>query len=136
MVLAGSNNGMVCLTHSREMLGRFVALWNPSINIWKSVSLLEPKSEFDVMERMSVGLGFDSVADDFRIIRIVPVLCPPYFKEYSWSRVEIYWAKCLSVILGKMLGRNRLSRFGLNCRIVTLLSMFRIGWELMSFRKI
>lgn len=90
MVLAGSVNGVVCVAHSREMKGRFVGLWNPSINMWKPVRLLEKRGEYDVVERMSVGLGFDEVKGDFRIVRIVPVLRPPDFKEYSWSRVEIY----------------------------------------------
>ncbi|KAK1372633.1 hypothetical protein POM88_028826 [Heracleum sosnowskyi] len=90
MVLAESVNGVVCVTLSREMKGRFVGLWNPSINMWKAVWLLERRLECDVVERMSVGLGFDEVKWDFRIVRIVPVLRPPDFKEYSCSRVEVY----------------------------------------------
>ncbi|XP_074343634.1 uncharacterized protein LOC141682843 isoform X2 [Apium graveolens] len=90
MVLVGSINGVVCVTHLGEMKRRFVGLWNPSINMWKPVRLLERRFMFDVMGRMSVGLGFDAVKGDFRIVRIVPVLLRPDFKLYSWSRVEIY----------------------------------------------
>lgn len=100
MVLAGSINGIMCLTISgvmcfskyKEMKGRSVALWNPSINMWKPIRFPERKSRFDRLDVMSVGLGFDKGADDYKIVRIVPVVRPPGFEEYCWSRVEIYSA--------------------------------------------
>ncbi|KAK1367961.1 hypothetical protein POM88_034053 [Heracleum sosnowskyi] len=78
MILAGSINGIVCLAHCEEMSERFVVLWNPGINYWNPIGLVESKS----WEFMSVGFGFDVVASDYRVICIVP--------EYRGSRVEIY----------------------------------------------
>lgn len=92
MALAGSVNGIVCLSHSREMKYRFVALWNPTISLWKPIPLPVSHFRHDVIKGMSVGLGYDKVGDDYIIVRIVPV-CPPHFKEYTWSRLEIYSAK-------------------------------------------
>lgn len=83
MVLAGSINGIVCLTHFREMRKHFVALWNPAIRYWKPVALPQTKSWHNV----NVGLGFDKAENDFKIICIVP--CIEYL---GWSRLEIYSA--------------------------------------------
>lgn len=85
MVLAGSINGIVCLSHRQEMFGRFVALWNPAIRCWKPIPLPETRSWEDV----SVGLGFDVVTNDFKIICIVPLIQPG---NLGWSRLEIYSA--------------------------------------------
>lgn len=101
MVLAGSINGIMCLSINgmtcfskyKEMKGRSVALWNPAINMWKPIRFLERKSGFDRLDVMSVGLGFDKDAEDYKIVRIVPVVRPPHFQEYCWSRVEVYSAK-------------------------------------------
>ncbi|KAK1367972.1 hypothetical protein POM88_034064 [Heracleum sosnowskyi] len=92
MFLAGSINGIVCLGHYNEMFGRFVALWNPAINYWNPIELSGTKTKYDMSDNMSVGLGFDAVVDDFRIIRIVPVALPPRYEHFRWSRVEIYSA--------------------------------------------
>ncbi|KAK1367968.1 hypothetical protein POM88_034060 [Heracleum sosnowskyi] len=85
MVLAGSVNGIVCLSHYEEMSERFVALWNPSIRYWKPVGLVGPKS----WKNMSVGLGFDAVRKDYKIICIVP---ETRRENVVWSRIEIYSA--------------------------------------------
>ncbi|KAL8107377.1 F-box/LRR-repeat protein At2g43260-like [Apium graveolens] len=92
MFLAGSINGIVCLGHYKEMFGRFVALWNPAIKYWNPIALSETRSKYDMLDNMSLGLGFDAVVDDFRIIRIVPVALPPRYEQFRWSRVEIYSA--------------------------------------------
>ncbi|XP_017230044.1 uncharacterized protein LOC108204891 isoform X1 [Daucus carota subsp. sativus] len=92
MSLGGSVNGIVCLANYAEMFGQFVALWNPAINYWKPIEFSKMWSRYDRLEDMSVGLGFDGVADDFKIIRIVPVALPPYFEKFRWSRVEMYSA--------------------------------------------
>lgn len=81
MVLAGSINGVVCLTHFREIRERFVALWNPAIRYWKPVALPQTKSWHNV----NVGLGFDKAENDFKIICIVPCV-----DKVGWSRFEIY----------------------------------------------
>ncbi|KAL1820873.1 hypothetical protein ACET3Z_015742 [Daucus carota] len=85
MVLAGSINGIVCLAHSKEMCGRFVALWNPTIRYWKPIALPQTRA----WECVSVGLGFDMVMNDFKIICIVPFLDT---EGAGWSRIEIYSA--------------------------------------------
>ncbi|KAL8134038.1 putative F-box protein At1g53370 [Apium graveolens] len=92
MSLAGSINGIVCLAHYMEMFGRFVALWNPAINYWKPIVVSETQTIYDRLDDMSFGLGFDAVADDFKIIRVVPVSIPPNYEKFCWSRVEIYSA--------------------------------------------
>lgn len=81
MVLAGSINGVVCLTHFREIRERFVALWNPAIRYWKPVALPQNKS----WQNVNVGLGFDKAENDYKIICIVPCIDKP-----GWSRFEIY----------------------------------------------
>lgn len=64
------------------MSGRFVALWNPAINHWNPIPLVESRS----WENMSVGFGFDAVTNDYNIICIVPA------RDFGWSWLEIYSA--------------------------------------------
>lgn len=91
MVLAGSVNGVVCLSHSQDEINcRFVALWNPALSLWKPIPLPVSHSGYHVINKVSVGLGFDKAGDDFKIVRIVPVVYPP---ESTWSRLEIYSSK-------------------------------------------
>ncbi|KAL8101639.1 hypothetical protein AgCh_033508 [Apium graveolens] len=96
MVMVGSINGVICLSsHLREVKGRFVALWNPGINMWKLIRLPGPEFLFEsdregfVGYVSSIGLGFVAEEDDFRIVRIVPVHRGPESRE-CWSRVEVY----------------------------------------------
>lgn len=93
MVMVGSINGVICLSHhDKEMKGCYVALWNPAINMWKPIRIPGPKIDWDRRGFVtSVGLGFVAEENDFRIVRIVPVLRVPYSRE-CWSRVEIYSA--------------------------------------------
>lgn len=93
MVLAGSINGIVCLSHDNEFFGRLVALWNPAVKCWNIITLRVLRTSFDKWESISVGFGYDGVADDYKIFLIVPVVIPPEFEERRWSRVEIYSAK-------------------------------------------
>ncbi|XP_074347347.1 uncharacterized protein LOC141686196 [Apium graveolens] len=90
MVLAGSINGVLCLTHDKEFFGSMVAFWNPVVGCSKLIMLRGLRTGYDQWEDMSVGFGFDDVADDFKIILIIPVVIPPEFEERRWSRVEIY----------------------------------------------
>lgn len=85
MVLAGSINGIVCLTHFREMREDVVVLWNPAINCWKPIALPRTKS----WQNVNVGLGFDNAGNDFKIICMVPLTD---LNDLGWSRVEIYSA--------------------------------------------
>ncbi|KAK1352632.1 hypothetical protein POM88_053063 [Heracleum sosnowskyi] len=93
MVIAGSVNGVVCLSHDKEFFGSVVALWNPAVKCSKLIALRDLRTGFEKWESMSVGLGFDEVGDDYKIFFIVPVVIPPEFEERRWSRVEIYSAK-------------------------------------------
>lgn len=93
MVVVGSIDGIVCLSHEDEFLGRCVALWNPAIKCWKPIALRELKIPYDKWEDMSVGSGYDAVADDYKIILLISVIIPPKFKERCWSRIEIYIVK-------------------------------------------
>ncbi|KAK1367509.1 hypothetical protein POM88_033601 [Heracleum sosnowskyi] len=91
MVLAGSVNGIVCVTNEIDFAEAFVGLWNPSRKVWKAIELPRTKS----WKNKSVGLGFDSETNDCKVICIVPV---PH--GGSWSKIQIYsnnqdmWAQC------------------------------------------
>lgn len=93
MVLAGSINGIVCLSNGNEFFGRFVALWNPAVKCAELIKLRGLRTSYDKWESMSVGFGYDQVAGDYKIILIIPVVIPPEFEERRWSRVEIYSVK-------------------------------------------
>ncbi|XP_074362210.1 uncharacterized protein LOC141702420 [Apium graveolens] len=68
------------------MLGRrYVALWNPAMRRWKPIALPQGSS----WGKMSVGLAFDVVTNDFKIICIVPA---DRDEEHKESRVVIYSA--------------------------------------------
>lgn len=62
------------------------------MNCCKTIKLPATKTMLDMWEIVSVGIGFDAVANDYKIIRIVPVSYPPSSKENIMSRVEIYSA--------------------------------------------
>ncbi|KAK1372540.1 hypothetical protein POM88_028733 [Heracleum sosnowskyi] len=95
-MMVGSINGVICLlSHLREVNGQFVALWNPSINMWKPIRLPGPEFLFDSNREgcvgyvSTVGLGFVPEEDDYRIVRIVLIHRVPKSWE-CWSRVEVY----------------------------------------------
>ncbi|KAK1393643.1 hypothetical protein POM88_012699 [Heracleum sosnowskyi] len=100
MAFCGSINGIVCLSHSQHPdscyfvdWGQFFVLWNPSMNCCKTIKLPAKKTILDMWEFVSVGIGFDADANDYKIIGIVPVMYPPSSEENIMSRVEIYSAK-------------------------------------------
>ncbi|KAK1364133.1 F-box domain-containing protein [Heracleum sosnowskyi] len=86
LVVAGSFNGIVCVSSFCKSISRFLALWNPAINHWKPIPLLPPGKKDD--EYFSVGLAFDSLTNDYRIIRLVSVVTDDY--PQPSSRIEIY----------------------------------------------
>ncbi|KAL1812500.1 hypothetical protein ACET3Z_022565 [Daucus carota] len=101
MTVCGSVNGIVCLSHTQYPeegfyveWGRFVVLWNPAINRTKLVMIPPRKTLFDIWQMVSVGLGFDAVDNDYKIIRLVPVAVSDDNlqgdKAHAESRVEIY----------------------------------------------
>lgn len=91
MHIADSINGVVLLMHIDEMLGRFVALWNPAINQWKPIKLDEKASDGggsgDDVSRSAFGLGYDKVNDDLKIIRVVTMSTSTteFYANFKWA---------------------------------------------------
>lgn len=85
LVVAGSINGIVCVSSFCKSITRFLALWNPAINRWKPIPLL-PHKKMD-HDYSSVGLAFDYLTDDYRIIRLVSVVTDA---DEPSSRIEMY----------------------------------------------
>ncbi|KAK9994102.1 hypothetical protein SO802_023805 [Lithocarpus litseifolius] len=86
----GSCNGMLCFTSSRSW-SNVVYLWNPSIRKFKRL----PDSQLFIM---TVGIGFDSQNNDFKVVGIPRTFAkpkpPPEVEVYSlssdsWKRVEL-----------------------------------------------
>lgn len=80
MSIARSINGIVCIVN-HEFLTQYVGLWNPTIKKWRLMALPQNKK----WKRMSAGLGFDFITEDFKIIIIVP---EPELKDIS--RIKIF----------------------------------------------
>ncbi|KAF1002069.1 hypothetical protein AG4045_004720 [Apium graveolens] len=81
MVLAGSINGVVCLTHFREMREKFFALWNPAIRYWKPVPL--PQNKIDP----STGL--------YKRLK-----CPEHFRESALIAVGfVNWKEFVAALV-------------------------------------
>ncbi|KAL3628751.1 hypothetical protein CASFOL_027797 [Castilleja foliolosa] len=64
--IVGCCNGLVCLKPRASSLDRFV-LWNPALKLFKNVFLNPP----GVGERLSLGFGYDTEADDYKVVSIV-----------------------------------------------------------------
>ncbi|KAL8111693.1 hypothetical protein AgCh_019416 [Apium graveolens] len=88
-IVAGSINGIVCLASLCRPGTRFVALWNPSIKYWKPIHLPDTG---DCNWFESIGLAFDSLANDYKVIRLLPLLRQMTSSSSSISRVEVYSA--------------------------------------------
>lgn len=82
-VVAGSINGIICLASYSLSFTRFVALWNPSINYWKPIHLPCHKPLDD--RYASIGLAFDSLTNDYKIIRLAS-------RPSHTSRIDVYSA--------------------------------------------
>ncbi|KAL3628728.1 hypothetical protein CASFOL_027774 [Castilleja foliolosa] len=71
----GCCNGLVCLAypmHLHPMPGQWIELWNPALNLSKSV----PFQNFYLRgpTLVSIGFGYDDEKDDFKLVRIVHVM--------------------------------------------------------------
>lgn len=86
-IVSGSINGIICLSSFWRSDTRFVALWNPTINYWKPIHL--PPHMEDDDRYASIGLAFDSLTNDYKIIRLASLFTPICPK----SRIEVYSAK-------------------------------------------
>ncbi|KAI8561480.1 hypothetical protein RHMOL_Rhmol04G0343300 [Rhododendron molle] len=93
----GSFNGVVLLYIDDEEL----CLWNPSTRMYQKLSP-PPKCPKYQDENMTYGLGYDSVSDDFKVVRAVvspstKVPTPVYVftsKLSSWKRIEDFGNSC------------------------------------------
>lgn len=91
MDFVGSINGLVCL--STPPLGLIMILWNPGTKMWKQIS--PPKGEPDAgkIENVSVGFGYDSVSNDYKIVRIYSMKLKRNFDSniYLYSTNAGFW---------------------------------------------
>ncbi|XP_057998933.1 F-box/kelch-repeat protein At3g23880-like, partial [Hevea brasiliensis] len=96
--IVGSCNGVFCLSYGRY---NRVVLWNPSVR--KIVKIPWPNVTLNShgLHKDSLGFGFDSSADDYKLVRIVYLPgsnfdfdeIPPFVEIYSlrsrgWKKVD------------------------------------------------
>lgn len=94
----GSCNGIICLSNSFDS----VVLWNPSTRKYRKLpdSSVELEEKWRYYENRIYGFGYDSVSDDYKVVRIVMLEgmhddesfhyeAKAYsLKANSWHRVE------------------------------------------------
>lgn len=91
--LAGSVNGLICLCDSYQFFGKTIYLWNPCI--WKLKILRGScfaRHFEDVQIFFSVGIAFDQLANDLKIVRIMYFgdFYIPVYVEKKPPKVEVY----------------------------------------------
>ncbi|KAF5935645.1 hypothetical protein HYC85_026774 [Camellia sinensis] len=71
--LVGSCNGLICISDDQYCYNHKMFLWNPLIR--KSVSIPYPNVRFGSHGPFmhSLGFGFDSISNDFKVVRIVHI---------------------------------------------------------------
>ncbi|CAK9159781.1 unnamed protein product [Ilex paraguariensis] len=90
MDLVGSYNGIVCLSCPPN--GRLITLLNPATRQYKVIQLSSTSYNLDDVYSVSVGFGFDPVANDYKIVVILHMnLELP--REKIRVKVEVYSAK-------------------------------------------
>ncbi|KAJ9550295.1 hypothetical protein OSB04_014340 [Centaurea solstitialis] len=79
--VCGSVNGLICL--SILPIASIILIWNPATRVFKDL----PVSRIDRPQsgpiKVVLGFGFDEVADDYKVLRIV-------YYGYPLNQVEIY----------------------------------------------
>ncbi|KAL3628737.1 hypothetical protein CASFOL_027783 [Castilleja foliolosa] len=80
--IVGCCNGLVCIKHGQEFV-----LWNPAMNLSKTVSPL--KDHGVNFKSLSLGFGYDAEGDDFKVVRIV-FLRKKRRLRWRASCVEVY----------------------------------------------
>ncbi|KAL3628771.1 hypothetical protein CASFOL_027817 [Castilleja foliolosa] len=81
--IVGCCRGLVCTRR-----GKGLVLWNPAMNLYKTVS---PYKDYGDDFKMSLGFGYDAEGDDFKVVRIVWLKKKRRFGMcISW--VEVYSA--------------------------------------------
>ncbi|XP_017253830.1 F-box protein At2g43440-like isoform X2 [Daucus carota subsp. sativus] len=63
-VVSCSYNGIICLCDDKDVF----YLWNPSIRKYKTLPPAPPR---ELAARDNTGFGYDSISDDYKIVRIV-----------------------------------------------------------------
>ncbi|KAL8150970.1 hypothetical protein V2J09_020778 [Rumex salicifolius] len=86
--ILGSVNGLICLLD----LNHSLMLWNPTIR--KALILANPTVDIAIPSLPHFGFGFDPLADDYKIVRIVygvSGICVDIFKlsSRSWSTIDL-----------------------------------------------
>ncbi|CAK9142902.1 unnamed protein product [Ilex paraguariensis] len=115
MDLVGSCNGLVCL--GCPPLGQMIVLWNPSTRMYKTIRLPSTKMDQGEVEKVSLGLGFDPVENDHKIVRIM-CMTPKMPKKIqvkvqvysvnrdSWKRIQVetpfylFQTRCNAIVKG------------------------------------
>ncbi|XP_075673160.1 F-box/kelch-repeat protein At3g23880-like [Castanea sativa] len=83
-MIVGFCNGLFCLASREKELCHIIYLWNPSIRMFKK--LVATRFNRKHNERAAIGFAYDSLNNDFKILRIV---CNAMFNE-SEAEAEIY----------------------------------------------
>ncbi|CAK9142900.1 unnamed protein product [Ilex paraguariensis] len=86
MDLVGSCNGLVCL--GCPPLGQMIILWNPATRMYKTIRLPSTKMDRGEVDKVSLGLGFDPVENDYKIVRIM-CMTPKKPKKIQ-VKVQVY----------------------------------------------
>ncbi|KAG8386774.1 hypothetical protein BUALT_Bualt03G0183900 [Buddleja alternifolia] len=81
--IVGSCNGLLCLSDDRLYFVHTIILWNPCVK--KSLLLPKPNLIYNSCATFiqCLGFGFDSVANDYKVVRITYV-------DYGSPQVELY----------------------------------------------
>ncbi|XP_059650938.1 F-box protein At3g07870-like [Cornus florida] len=81
--IIGCCNGLVCLYNDLHNSQEELYLWNPSIQntlALPPLQNLQVKFRSDNLVNHSIGFGFDSVTDDYKVVRIVYLNGPSSFR--------------------------------------------------------
>ncbi|KAM7503254.1 hypothetical protein LguiB_002158 [Lonicera macranthoides] len=79
--VSGTCNGLVCL--SILPLGSIILLWNPATREFKDLPIAKIPRPKQGPIKVALGFGFDPVADDYKVLRIV-------YYCYPLNQVEVY----------------------------------------------
>ncbi|XP_074274714.1 F-box protein CPR1-like [Silene latifolia] len=98
--VAGCVNGVLCLVNDFRIDGTLIILWNPSIR--KFVHVPQPIMVFQTHGAYEsvCGFGFDSISDDYKVVRVVDLDAPHWTNPELPTQVEVFSLKtgCWRVI--------------------------------------
>ncbi|XP_059629768.1 F-box protein At3g07870-like [Cornus florida] len=81
--IIGSCNGLVCLSDDLHGYREVLYLWNPSIRKTIALPPLRVKFQSHGLFKHSIGIGFDALNDDYKVIRIVYLYKPNNFRPLA-----------------------------------------------------